>query len=279
MIYAIGDVQGCFYTFLKLVASLPSDDEIWLCGDIINRGPESLKMLRWVYRNQDRCKLVLGNHDIHVIAVLAGIRTIGKLDTLYDLQNAPDRYKLVDFLRKQPFIQTKNKVSMVHAGFLNVWNLEIAHEMSNKLQEKLQSNNWQIFLRDLFGNQPNTWHNELLEMDKLRLAMNVFTRMRYATKKGEIEFQQKKYPPNEELTIEYRPWFEWYNQKGLQNLKMQRQEIQTIIFGHWSDIGLVNSPYAIGIDTGCAWKRKLTAIEINSNNPEDREFFQQTYID
>ena len=278
MIYAIGDIQGCFYTFLKLLAGLPDYEEIWLAGDILNRGPESLKMLRWAYKNQKHCKIVLGNHDIHAIAVLNGIRTVGKLDTLYDLQNAPDRYKLIDFLREQPFVQTKNKVSMIHAGLFPLWDINTAISFSNELQKNLQSSNWVSFLQDVFGNEPKIWHEDLLPRDKLRFAMNTFTRMRYCSKEGEINFNQKNYPPDETLDIAFRPWFEWHNQKAIKNLKHDKKDIQTILFGHWSDVGLVNSAYAIGLDTGCVWKRKLTAIRIDSENPEDREFYQQSYI-
>ncbi|MFM2344067.1 MAG: hypothetical protein RLZZ210_677 [Pseudomonadota bacterium] len=279
MIYAIGDVQGCFYTFLKLVANLPTDDEIWLCGDIINRGPESLKMLRWVYRNQDRCKMVLGNHDIHAIAVLSGIRGAGKLDTLYELENAPDRYKLLDFLREQPLIRTQNKVSMVHAGVLPNWDLETTINIAEEIHQGLKGSNWLAFLQNLFGNEPNKWHHDLLQDDKVRFGINVFTRMRYCNQDGELNFQEKKYPPSHMLDMSFRPWFELYNQKAMQNLKRRKSDLQTIIFGHWSDIDLINHAHTIGLDTGCVWRRKLTAVGIDSKKPQKREFFQQMYID
>ncbi len=279
MIYIIGDVQGCFYTFLKLAANLPTDDEIWLCGDIINRGPESLKMLRWVYRNQDRCKMVLGNHDIHAIAVLSGLRAAGKMDTLYELENAPDRYKLLDFLRNQPLIRTLHKVTMVHAGILPNWDLETAENLAQEIQKGLQGSNWQSFLQNLFGNEPYKWHQDLLPHDKYRFAINVFTRMRYCNSAGELNFQEKKYPPSHILDMNFRPWFELYNQKAMQNLKRRLSNLQTIIFGHWSDTDLINQAYTIGLDTGCVWRRKLTAVLIDTKKPEKREFVQQMYID
>jgi bis(5'-nucleosyl)-tetraphosphatase (symmetrical) len=278
VIYVIGDVQGCFYSFLKLLANLPTDDEVWLCGDIINRGPDSLKMLRWVYRNQDKCKLVLGNHDIHAIAVLAGLRKEGKLDTLHDLVAAPDRYTLIDFLRTQPFLHTKNKVSMVHAGLLHLWDFDTAQSLARDLHMGLQGENWQNFLSSVFSNEPDTWHPDLLHHEKMCFAMNVFTRMRYINQYGQLNFQEKKYPPNHMLDISFRPWFEWYNQKGMQNLKKRKSNVQTVVSGHWSDVALVNQTYTVLLDTGCVWRRQLTAVAIDSKKPDSREFFQQIYV-
>jgi bis(5'-nucleosyl)-tetraphosphatase (symmetrical) len=276
MLHIIGDVQGCFHTFLKLVAGIPNYDEIWLAGDTINRGPDSLKMLRWIYRNQDRCKMVLGNHDLHAISVLSGIRTQGKLDTLYEIESAPDRYTLIDFLRQQPLILSKNKVSMVHAGMMYIVDFATANKLAHDININLQGDKWQLFLQQMFNNQPSIWSNSLLEHEKLIYAMNSFTRMRYATIDGRLDFQHKNYP-NASINIEYRPWFEWYNQQALKHIA-PNEHMQTIVFGHWSDVGLINSNYAIGIDTGCVWRKQLTAVAIDSNNPANREFFQQSYV-
>ncbi len=280
MAIIIGDIQGCFHTFLKLIAKIDIDKEIWLAGDIINRGPDSLKMLRWVYRNQDKCKIVLGNHDIHAIAALSGIRNYGKLDTLIDIKNALDKNKLIDFLRKQPFILEKNKICMVHAGVFPFWDWEFTQNIATELSNGFSDSKWLLFIDSLFsGNQTTLWDVNLTNQQKLIFATNIFSRMRYCSNNGELNLLYKKYPLSSEINDiqqqkKFHPWFELYNKKCEQNT-----ELPTIVFGHWSDLGLYNSPKAICLDSGCVWGGKLSAIVIDENNPTERTIVQQSYTD
>jgi bis(5'-nucleosyl)-tetraphosphatase (symmetrical) len=253
-IYVIGDVQGCFHTFLKLYEQIPKGSPIYFAGDVTNRGPCTLEMLRWLYQHQNQCKIVLGNHDIHAMAVILGVRHSGQKDTLNDFKNAPDRFELVKFLSQQPLMIEHNHVCISHAGlhpFLSTrLQLNLAEEFSKQLAQ-----NPQEFLQHMFAHHPTLWHDDLSFHEKMRFILNISTRMRYIHEKtGELEFKHKNLEPPKY----YIPWF-----KAYQKVKKRH----TVIFGHWSHQGLRMHKKYIGLDTGCVWGGMLTAIKIASQQP------------
>ena len=255
--YAIGDIQGCYHAFTALLTRLNFNkdvDNLWLVGDIINRGTGSLEVLRWCYAHQKSCKLVLGNHDLHALAVAHHIKPAHKNDTLQALMHAPDRVELLNWLRSQPLMirhKDCNNVShvMVHAGLLPQWDVNDAISYSLEVENALQGSHYLDFLANMYGNFPNLWHKNLIGMDRLRVITNAMTRMRVCTDIGEIAFDFKGEPAN--APAGYTPWF-----------KVPNRQSQTthIICGHWSALGLMSANNVTSLDTGCLWGGQLTAM-------------------
>ncbi len=250
--YAIGDIQGCYYAFQKLLESInfnPKVDALWLVGDVVNRGAHSLAVLRWCYEHQDSIQVVLGNHDLHTIAVAHGIRKPNRSDTIQSIIEAPDADTLLTWLRLQPLIVSNENYVMVHAGLLPQWQISDALSYAKEVEYALQSEQYVDFLSNMYGNTPNSWKDNLVGYERLRVIVNAMTRMRVCTLAGELEFSFKgelKDVPNG-----YLPWFDLPNRASLQ---------QTIIFGHWSALGLQQRENIVALDTGCLWGGKLTAI-------------------
>jgi bis(5'-nucleosyl)-tetraphosphatase (symmetrical) len=262
--YAIGDIQGCFSKFQALIRKIaPTENtQIWLVGDLVNRGPQSLETLRWCVQNQHRIKVVLGNHDLHLLAVAAGIRGARQDDTFEPILQAPDKKNLLDWLRRQPLIHRGSDFLMVHAGLLPQWTASHALELAQEVSLHLRSAQWQNFLSTMYGNEPVTWSPQLRGPDRARMIINALTRIRFCTDDGMMEFQSKEGLGN--APQGFRPWFQIPNR--------QSQSVP-IVFGHWSSLGLINQDHLLAVDTGCLWGGKLTGVSL-SKNAIDRMLIQ-----
>ena len=261
-IYAIGDLQGCQTSFEQLLERLPQDSDLWLAGDLINRGPRSLDTLRQVIALGDRVTAVLGNHDLHLLAVAAGVRQAHGSDTLDDILNAPDRDALIDWVRRQPLAHFAHGHLMVHAGVLPQWDAEQVVSLAHDVQTQLRGPDWKTFLSRMFGNQPDQWQEDLNDEDRRRLTINALTRMRFCTADGRIDFKIKE--GADAATDALRPWFD---------VPGRRTADVTMVFGHWSALGLVMRDRVLGLDTGCVWGGKLTAVKL-ATSPAERELIQ-----
>ncbi|HSH72135.1 MAG TPA: symmetrical bis(5'-nucleosyl)-tetraphosphatase [Methylophilaceae bacterium] len=259
--YAIGDLQGCYHAFQDLLQKInfnPRTDKIWLVGDLINRGSGSLEVLRWVYQHRSNVVAVLGNHDLHALVVAEGFVAAHRSDTLQDLLAAPDRDELLTWLRHQSMVHYEHGYLMVHAGLLPQWTVEQALALGAEVEAALRSDGYRDFLVKMYGNQPAKWSNTLTGIDRLRVITNAMTRLRICTDKGEMEFKFKG--ELEDIGEGYMPWFEVPARKSRNN---------TIIFGHWSALGLQQRENLFALDTGCLWGGQLTALRL-----EDRQLFQ-----
>lgn len=227
--YAIGDIQGCYHAFQALLECIqfnPQKDRLWLVGDLINRGKGSLEVLRWCYQHQNNLSVVLGNHDLHALAVAEGIVSAHRSDTLDALLIANDRDVLLRWLRHQHLAYQEDNCLMVHAGLLPQWTAEQVMCYAHEVEAALQSADYLSFLTKMYGNFPTIWHNALTGVDRLRLITNALTRLRICTPQGEMEFKFKGELHN--VPNGYVPWFDVPNRAS--------QDIN-IIFGHWSALG------------------------------------------
>lgn len=253
-LFVVGDLQGCagqLDTLTERVLSIEPDAHFIFVGDLVNRGPDSLGCLRRLRAMGTRAQFVLGNHDLHLLAVAHGIRPASPSDTLESLLAAPDKDELLDWLRQQPLALMAEGHLIVHAGVLPQWTAQQTLALANEVSTVLCSDHWLDFLRAMYGNQPLRWQDTLQGNDRLRCIVNALTRLRYCTADGEMEFQSKEGPG---LTpAGYMPWFEVPN---------RRSQETTIVFGHWSTLGLVLQPNVIGLDTGCVWGGKLSALRL-----------------
>jgi len=260
--YAIGDIQGCFRTFQRLLERIgfdPARDRVLLVGDMVNRGPQSLDVLRWAVRNQRAVRVVLGNHDLHLIARALGAAGRKKRDTLDDVLDARDRDDLIDWLRTRPLVHRENGHLLVHAGILPCWTAEDAERLSAEAEEALQSRDAVRILESLGAQPERPWSEKLQGIERLRLIFQAFTRLRTCTRDGVpcLDFSG----PPAEAPPGCRPWFEAPGRK---------EKDATVVFGHWAALGLYLGPRAIGLDTGAVWGNKLTAIRL-----KDRAVFQE----
>jgi bis(5'-nucleosyl)-tetraphosphatase (symmetrical) len=250
--YAIGDIQGCNHAFMALLARLkfnPKQDSLWLVGDLINRGSGSLEVLRWCYQHQDSLKIVLGNHDLHALAVAYGIKPAHRSDTLQAIIDAPDSAELLTWLRCQPLMLAENGYVMVHAGLLPQWTITQARGHASEVEMALQADSYLDFFAKMYGNVPNIWRDDLAGMDRLRVITNAMTRMRICTASGELEFAFKG--ELQDVPSGYMPWFD---------VPARQSSDSTIICGHWSALGLRQRDNIIALDTGCLWGGQLTAF-------------------
>lgn len=251
--YIIGDVQGCASALKRLLAKIPKDADVWFCGDLVNRGPDSLSVLKQVKALGKRARVVLGNHDIHMLAVDAGARSLGKSDTLDDILSLSNRQQWFDWLRKQPLAHYEHGVLMVHAGVQPMWTMADVLNRSRELENMLQADDYKSHLHDLFGNKPNKWSDSLTGYERLRVITNTFTRMRTLDTDCALDYKFKG--EYKDIPIELTPWFE----------VPRRRTIDTPIFyGHWSALGLYASRNTTCLDTGCVWGRELTAYHYPS---------------
>lgn len=259
--YAIGDIQGCYYSFQQLLQKIcfqPQLDNLWLVGDVINRGSGSLEMLRWTYRHRHRVVMVLGNHDLHALAVAEGYVPPHAGDTLHELLDAPDSGELFGWLREQPLVYRTDNYLMVHAGLLPQWSADDAVRLASEVQQALSGNGYHDFLSQMYGNQPVRWDESLAGVDRLRLITNAMTRLRTCTPQGEMNF--KFSGELKDIPAGYIPWFD---------VPGRRSADTAIICGHWSALGLVQRSDLYALDTGCLWGGRLTAMRL-----EDKVIFQ-----
>lgn len=256
--FAIGDLQGCAADLERLLDRLFSespDAELIFVGDLVNRGPESLRTLRLVKGMGTRARTVLGNHDLHLLAVSHGTRVPGRSDTITEILNAPDRDELLDWLRRQPLALMADTYLVVHAGVLPQWSTEKVMALSAEVEAKLQSDDWTDFMKAMYGNEPAQWSNGLQGNDRLRCIVNAFTRLRFCTADGEMEFASKEGPGA--TPPGYMPWFD---------VPGRLTADTPVIFGHWSTLGVVQRQNLIGLDSGCVWGGKLTAMRLSDRS-------------
>ncbi len=251
-VWAIGDLQGCLPSLLRLRDQLPDDATLWLTGDLVNRGPESLATLRWASRQGKALTTVLGNHDLHLLAVAAGIRKPHRGDTFGDILAAPDRDELLDWLRRQPLAHFEGGWLLVHAGVLPQWTVSRTLELAREASHVLSGSNWIDFLKEMYGNQPASWDDRLSGSARLRVIINALTRLRFCSQDGEMEFATKE--GLDQAPSGFLPWFE---------VPGRMSASTPIVFGHWSTLGLIDRPNLLAIDTGCVWGRQLSAIRLH----------------
>lgn len=250
--YAIGDIQGCYYAFQALLDKLDFDlasDRLWLVGDIINRGSGSLEVLRWCFQHRENLTTVLGNHDLHAMAVAHGIRKAHRSDTLQTLLAAPDSKILLTWLRHQPLMVANHDYVMVHAGMLPQWSVKQALSYAKEVEAALQGDAHIDFLANMYGNTPDQWHADLEGYDRLRVITNAMTRMRVCAPSGTLDFDFKG--ELADVPQDLLPWFD---------VPDRTPSHQAIIFGHWSALGLQQRDNIYALDTGCLWGGKLTAM-------------------
>ncbi len=260
-IFAIGDIQGCneeFESLLDHIRFNAGNDRLWLVGDLVNRGPASLQTLRRVKSLGDAAITVLGNHDLHLLAVAAGVAEAHRSDTLDEILAAPDRDELLDWLRCRPLIHVEGDYVLLHAGLFPSWTVKQAEKLAHEVGAVLRGPEYVTFLKKMYGNKPACWDADLHGYDRLRAITNAFTRMRICSPSGEMEFKFKG--EVSDIPAGYLPWFDVAGRASTN---------KTVIFGHWSALGLVNKPNVIALDTGCLWGGALTAIRL-----EDRKVFQ-----
>ena len=252
-IYAVGDIQGCAPSLMALIKKLPVQSKMIFLGDLVNRGPDSLGTLRYLKKLQEekRIECILGNHDLHLLAVDSGIRKTKGLDTVQPILDAPDRADLMNWLRHRPMALSNGKVLTVHAGVLPQWDLQQTIECAQEVEKALRKKSYKDFLANMYGNTPNKWSNSLKGYERLRVITNALTRIRFCTPAGMMEFESKE--GFEDGPKGYIPWFKTPKRKTQDAL---------IYFGHWSTLGLLQHGNVIGLDTGCVWGGKLTAMEI-----------------
>ncbi len=258
--YIIGDVQGCFDKLQQLLAHIsfnPNKDRLGFLGDLVNRGPNSLNTLRFI-KSLKNPIVVLGNHDLFLLALGYGVIEDQHNHTLNDILTAPDKIELIDWLRHQPllYINQADHYLMVHAGIAPQWSVSQAEVYANEVSQALTGKHYLDFLSHMLGDEPDTWNETLTQWDRLRYLTNAFTRMRFCTAEGQLTFARDI---NIAEQKQYRPWFEW---------RGTRAEID-ILFGHWAALeGKCTQPHCYALDTGCVWKGQLTAMRI-----EDRKLF------
>ncbi|HET9404906.1 MAG TPA: symmetrical bis(5'-nucleosyl)-tetraphosphatase [Burkholderiales bacterium] len=259
--YAIGDVQGCYDQLMRLLEQAGYDerrDMLWFVGDLVNRGPQSAQVVRFVKGLGERQVTVLGNHDLALLVIAEGIKKPHRGDTFDELLAAPDRDELVDWLRHQKMMHAGGGHAMVHAGLLPQWSLSQAAALAREVEAALQGPDHREFLKHMYGNEPLCWRDDLAGYDRLRVIVNAMSRMRLVTPDGAMEFSHKTGPAG--LPSGYLPW---YDAPG----RATRGE--RIYFGHWAALGLMQREDVVCLDTGCVWGRALSALRL-----EDRRLFQ-----
>lgn len=261
---AFGDLQGCRKPFQQLLAKAapPAGTPLWFAGDLVNRGAESLATLRDVIALGDLAVPVLGNHDLHLLSVSAGIRKSKKGDTIDDILSAPDAADLLDWIRHRPLAHFEDGMLMVHAGVLPQWDVNLTLELADELQRALRAPNWKETLAGLYGNEPNQWTPKLKGIDRLRVTCSALTRVRFCNAEGAMDFSSSgglnAAPPG------CMPWFD---------VPSRRTADVTMVVGHWAALGLILRDDLIALDSGCVWGEKLSAVRL-AQDPAERTLTQ-----
>lgn len=255
--YVVGDIQGCFDALRRLLDSAtfdPAHDRLWSVGDLVNRGPDNLNTLRFFRDLGERALAVLGNHDLHLLAVEAGARKSGRKDTVQDVLEAPDAPKLLHWLRHQPLIHLAGPYVLSHAGVPHIWSAAEASAFAAEVETQLRRDDYRNFLLHMYGDQPDRWYPELTGWDRLRVIVNYFTRMRFIGTGGNLDFAAKE--GAEEAPFGMHPWFAYPRQTA------DRHAV--FLFGHWAALnGETGKPRFIGLDTGCIWGGHLTMLRLD----------------
>lgn len=270
-LYCIGDVQGCDHALGQLLDRIgfsPSRDTVYLLGDLVNRGPDSAAVLRRCMAHGDALRPLLGNHDLHLLAVAHGARKMGRQDTLQELLDAPEHPALLDWLRQQPLARwhvhgtARETLLLVHAGVLPQWSAQDTLTLADEVHDVLRSADLGDFLRQMYGNAPAQWHDGLRGVERLRVIVNALTRLRFCTPQGAMDFSSTENasaaPPG------LLPWFD---------VPGRRTAGHPIAFGHWSTLGWLNRPDLLALDTGCVWGGALSAVRFGRTLAE-RELLQ-----
>lgn len=262
-IFAIGDIQGCHDELKRLLERLrfnSAEDTLWFTGDLVNRGPKSLETLRFVKRLGEHAHCVLGNHDLHLLAVAAGVGHHKSADTLDDLLVAPDRDELIDWLRQRPLLHHDPALgyTLIHAGLPPQWDLAMATACARELETALRAPGYGEFLGKMYGDRPDCWSPSLTGSDRLRFIVNCFTRLRFCTAEGVLDLNSKGPPGTQPAG--YMPWFEVPDRNSAD---------LHILFGHWSSLGMVRDHNVYPLDTGCIWGGRLSALRLDGDDSGD----------
>ncbi len=257
-IYAIGDIQGCFDELQRLLDRIrfdPSRDRLWFTGDLVNRGPKSLQTLRFVRELGESAVTVLGNHDLHLLAIHAGQEGQRKrCDTLDAILQAPDRDQLLEWLRHRPLLHCEAglNTALLHAGLPPQWEITHARRYAAEVETLLRGANWREFFAHMYGNRPLRWSEDLQGWERLRFIVNALTRMRYCTMDGELDLHAKGPPGSQPEGL--LPWFRVPDRKSRDTM---------ILFGHWSTLGVLQCDNICALDSGCLWGGSLTALRLD----------------
>lgn len=261
-VYAIGDVQGCLDPLEALLTEIDfraDRDFLWFTGDLVNRGPRSLEVLRFVQQLGQRAVVVLGNHDLHLLAVASGHAKRKRRDTLDAVLAAPDRDGLLEWLRSRPLLHSDETVgyTLIHAGLLPQWDLETALRLAREVEGLLRGPDHVKFFAHMYGNLPDRWNEALRGHDRARLIVNSFTRLRYCDLEGAMDLRYKGAPGTQ--PVDLLPWF---------RVPGRRSRGQRLVFGHWSTLGLHHGDNVIGLDSGCVWGGEVSAARLDVEPPQ-----------
>lgn len=253
-LYAIGDIQGCGQAFAELLSAISfkrERDHLWLVGDLVNRGPDSLDVLREVINLGDSATTVLGNHDLHLLATAAGVRRAGRGDTFQAVLAAPDATGILDWLRSRPLLHhdARRDRLLVHAGLPPTWSVSDAVSRAGEISARLRGPNWANALKDMYGDEPRAWSDDHPDADRLRYVINALTRMRFCDEHGNLDFEHTGPPGTQPAHL--LPWFEFPKRPS---------EATHVIFGHWASLGFLRRPNITALDSGCVWGGCLTAV-------------------
>lgn len=277
-VYVVGDIQGCYKQLTRLLDKVnfdPAADRLWSVGDLVNRGPKSLKTLRFLQSLGPAFTAVLGNHDLHLLALAKDAYSAGRKDDLNKVIEAPDCDELCDWIRHLPLIHEEQLETgfgmetflMFHAGLAPQWNCEQAIGYAREVEAALRSEHYLDYLSAMYGNKPDTWQDELAGQERLRVITNYLTRARFCNRKGKLNFKVKTGAAT--APVGYRPWFEYRTDHNDENNK------RVLLFGHWASLdGVTNMPNVYALDTGCVWGRCLSMMRL-----EDRQMFSITCKD
>ena len=261
MHYLIGDLQGCCDALARLLEKIdfsPSRDRLYLLGELVNRGPDSLTTLRRLQSLGDAAQCLLGNHDLHLLATAAGVRAPHKGDTLDAILQAPDREALLEWMRRQRLAMRAQGWLMVHAGVVPQWDADETLALAEEVHALLRGPELAEFLPQMYGNEPDRWKDELTGVPRLRFIINVLTRIRFCNAKGRLDFKTKEGLGT--APEGFMPWFE---------VPERRTAGHPIAFGHWSTLGLVQRPDLLALDTGCVWGGELTAARVADGDAQE----------
>ncbi|AVF94132.1 symmetrical bis(5'-nucleosyl)-tetraphosphatase [Vibrio diabolicus] len=261
--YIVGDIQGCFdelQRLLEQVSFSAKKDQLWLAGDLVARGPKSLETLRFVKSLGKSATVVLGNHDLHLLAVAHGIKKVKDKDKTAPIFTAPDKEDLLAWIAQQPLMAEHDEFVMCHAGISPQWNLKTARKCAREVERIIQSEELPWLLKNMYSNQPDSWHDSLQGLDRYRYIINAFTRMRFCFPDGRLDMDCKL-PPQQVSGNELIPWFDVPQRVHLN---------KTVLFGHWAALQGHVDEEIIGLDTGCVWGGSLTMIRW-----DDKKIFTQ----